>query len=181
MCLLPLQDNLLLHVFLTKKITLWSSVNSPMRHCAVCAWLNSAVSQTAIFSSHLPTLDLSIELNRDLHPIIGNVCADKAALLFHFCRSKHFSLNEQCICSYSAFQNVIMHPWSGWNILFLCFLEDWNTVSVVFTFFIIFKEFYIYTVYSLFVVLMGFLFMAEELAPMFNFIKSMTLPYIALC
>lgn len=67
----------------------------------------SAITQTAIFPPHLPTLDLSFELNGDLHPIVRNVCADKVLLLFHFCRSKHFSLNEQCTCF--AYKNVITY------------------------------------------------------------------------
>lgn len=41
-----------------------------------------------------------MELNIDLHPNIQNVCVDKAALLFHFCRSKHFYFNEPHICRF---------------------------------------------------------------------------------
>lgn len=45
--------------------------------CCMCLIkpLNSrpTITQTAIFYPHLPTLDLSNELSRDLHPIIRNV------------------------------------------------------------------------------------------------------------
>lgn len=50
-----------------------------------------------------PASELSIERSRDLHPIMRNIGPDKTLLLFEFCRSKHFSLNEQYICRLSVF------------------------------------------------------------------------------